>query len=131
MRSLVAVVGGLGAASACPRLVAAASRTQHTAGVWAVTLVWTLLLGLHAPVYDTILVALVFILLAAAGRRRPDAGQDPALQWLLLWTVVAAWISQFVARVAGLQVFTLVLLLIALYADRLLEKRRAAEQSLA
>ena len=72
------------------------------------------------------LVVLVFILVAHTPVGRSDVAHEPAFQWLLLWTIVAAWISQIVARIGGLQIFTLVLLLVALYANRLQDETRAA-----
>ena len=107
-----------------PRLVRAwwvIGRTDlpYPEGVWALAIVWTLLLNLYAPLYDCTLVVLVFILMAHTPSYRSNVPHEPAFQWLLFLSVVSPWISQIVARICGLQIFTLVLLLVAFYADRL------------
>jgi hypothetical protein len=130
---LVAVVV---ASVAVPRLIrawwlAGIANTRYSAGAWAQTLAWMLLLNFYVPVYDSILVVLVFILMAHPPNHRSHMPDEPAFQWLLFLTIVAPWISQILARVCGLQIFTLVILLVAFYADRLVEETPAARVSVA
>ena len=62
-----------------------------------------------------------------AHAHRSNVAYEPAFQWLLIWTIVAAWISQIVARIGGIQILTLVLLLVAIYVTRLLDETRATQ----
>jgi hypothetical protein len=130
---LVAVVV---ASVAVPRLIrawwlAGIANTRYSAGAWTQTLAWMLLLNFYVPVYDGILIVLVIILMAHTPNNRSNMLDEPAFQWLMFLTIVTPWISQIIARVCGLQMFTLVLVLVAFYADRLVEATRAARASVA
>lgn len=89
---------------------------RFTAKTWALTIVWTLLLNVYVPFYDSILVVLAFILMAHS-LRAPSHGPDRrGLDWLMLSVFVISWFSQAVARVSGIQIFTLVLTVVAVFA---------------
>lgn len=86
--------------------------------VWAPTLTWTLLANLYVGVYDSILVVLS-ALQTAAVLYRPGKGGEPfrgtTFPVLLLLLAVAAWLSQHVARVSGLPLYSVALLALAIY----------------
>lgn len=86
--------------------------------VWALTLTWTLVLNLYLGIYDTTLIVLSALLLTDVlyGQR---VGDQPLLSrtykiiLLLIWFV--PWITQPLARLSGLQLYTLVLTLMGSY----------------
>jgi len=88
---------------------------RYPSRTWALTIVWTLLLNAYVPFYDCILVVLVFILMAHALSGPSQMRHQPALQWLALLAFVTALFSQAIASASGLQIFTLVLIMVAVY----------------
>jgi len=89
--------------------------TADSVLAWASVSVWTLLLNLYVPIYDSILVVIAFILAAHALGRASSANRRGVFRWLILLTFVTPWFSQLAARGTGLQVFTLVLVSVAVY----------------
>jgi hypothetical protein len=83
--------------------------------VWALTVVWTLLLNAYVPVYDGILVVLSFILIAHELGAASNVRHQPAFRWFILLMFSAAWVSQIAARISGVQALTFVLVLFAVY----------------
>ena len=86
--------------------------------LWAATLTWTLVANLYVGVYDSILVVPAALLTADALYRPGDGVprfRGGALPALLLLVYATPWFSQHLARVAGLQVYTLALLAFAAY----------------
>lgn len=81
--------------------------------VWAVTITGTLVLNLYVGIYDTSLVVLSILLTTdALYRRAASSGETrlpPLLKLLLLCLYLVPWITQPIARLTGLQLYTLVL----------------------
>lgn len=76
---------------------------------WAATLMWTLLLNVYVPIYDSILVVLSILITAGVLK---DAGDEPPQRVLnLLWPVlfVASWFTVSVANTWHIQILTLLL----------------------
>jgi hypothetical protein len=86
--------------------------------LWASTLTWTLVANLYVGGYDSVLVVQAALLTADVLYQPRKGGQpfrSPALPVFLLLLYVAPWVSQHLARLAGLQVYTLILLSFAAY----------------
>ncbi len=96
-------------------LMSEGPETRYPATTWALTTTCTLLVNAYVPFYDCILVVLAFILIAYPPGGRLNEGHPAVLRWLALVTFVTAWGSQPVAGILGVQVFTLMLVLIAVY----------------
>ena len=88
------------------------ARRDEQALVWAVTIAATLVLNVYMGIYDSTLVVLSALLVTDYLYRR---GNDLPTYYkfilLLLYTV--PWITQPIARVTGIQLFTIVLALFA------------------
>jgi hypothetical protein len=86
--------------------------------VWAATLTWTLLANLYIGVYDSVLVVLS-ALLTAEVLLQPGRGasrfRGSILPVLLLLLYLSPWVSQHLARLLGLQVYSFVLLALGAY----------------
>jgi hypothetical protein len=79
---------------------------------WAGTLTWTLLLNVYAPIYDSVLVVIAVILMLGALR---DLGWRIATEWTILLAVmifVVSWITEPIAKAYGVQLLTMLLLLL-------------------
>lgn len=98
--------------------------TARQAAPWASTLAWTLVLNIYVPIYDCSLLAISFLIGAQQCQSTETRAYRPLLHWLALATVVSAWLSQPIASLTRVQVFTLVLIVNALFFT-LLELERA------
>jgi len=98
------------------------------ARIWALTIAWMLVLNLYVPFYDCILLVLVFILMAHTLSGPSNVRHEPAFRWLMLLTFVTAWVSQPMARISGMQIFTLVLILVAVYVGGVRVERDAVSR---
>jgi len=86
--------------------------------VWAATLTWTLVLNLYLGIYDTTLVVLSVLLFTnflyvRSVPTRPAL--SPQYKVLLLWLYVVPWLTQPVARLTHIQLYTLVLVFLGAY----------------
>lgn len=97
--------------------------------VWASTLSWTMVFNLYAPAYDTLII-LPGVMetadrLSASGRFAP--GQtERGFRFLLLLLFVVPWVTQPIALLARVQLFTLVLLALGSYQLRLAWRKAQA-----
>ena len=89
--------------------------------VWAGTITGTLVLNVYVGIYDTTLVVLSALLTADVLLRRGRF--TSGFRLLLLSLYVVPWFSQFLARVTGVQLYTLVLAGCALYQLRSAARR--------
>lgn len=86
--------------------------------VWALTITGLLVLNLYVGIYDSTLVVLSVLLTTDVFYRQADNNQSslPAsYKFILLLLYLVPWITQPVARLTGLQLFTLVLALFGSY----------------
>jgi hypothetical protein len=91
------------------------AREPYPARTWALTLSCTLLVNGYVPVYDGILLVLVLVLVAVAPSVDSSDSRRGAYRWLVFLAFVAGWISQPIARVMGVQVFTILIALVVFY----------------
>ncbi len=85
---------------------------------WALTLTWTLVLNVYLGIYDTTLVVLSVLLLTDVFYRRRENDPlplSPAYKIMLLLLYVIPWITQFIDRLSGIQIYTLVLAFFGIY----------------
>lgn len=86
--------------------------------VWALTICWTLVLNLYVGIYDSTLVVLTALLTTDVLYRRANntgSSLPVSYKFILLLLYLVPWITQPVARLTGLQIFTLVLALLGSY----------------
>ena len=80
--------------------------------LWAATLAWSPVVNVYVGVYDSILVV-QSALLAADLLFREHRSETPlltsGLAYVALAIAASAWVSQYIARVSGVQVYTLAL----------------------
>jgi hypothetical protein len=86
---------------------------------WAATITWTPVLNLYVGVYDSVLVVIGALLTIDISRRRP-------LPALLALVFVTPWITQPLARSAGVQIYTLALAALGVYQLDLAARRDQA-----
>ncbi|MCM3901587.1 MAG: DUF2029 domain-containing protein [Pyrinomonadaceae bacterium] len=86
--------------------------------VWATTLTWTLVLNLYLGIYDTTLAVLSVLLMTDVFYRQGDSDRlplSPAYKLILLSLYLVPWITQPIARLSGVQLYTLVLAFLGSY----------------
>jgi len=86
--------------------------------VWAVTLTWTLVLNLYVGIYDSTLAVISVLLMTDVFYRQGDSDQSrlwPAYKLILLLLYVVPWVTQPIARVSGVQLYTLVLAFLGIH----------------
>lgn len=86
--------------------------------VWATTLTWTLVLNLYLGIYDTTLAVLSVLLMTDVFYRQGDGDRlplSPGYKLILLLLYLVPWITQPIARLSGVQLYTLVLALLGSY----------------
>ena len=97
--------------------------------LWAATLAWLPIINLYVGIYDSIFVV-QSVLLAAdmmlRERRSPTALTDSGLAYLALAIGLTAWFSQPLARISGVQVYTLCVIGLGLLELRLMDRGRTA-----
>ncbi len=87
-------------------------RRDEQSMVWALTLTWTLVLNLYVGIYDSTLVVLSVLLMSDVLYRQVKGDQlwlPATFKVILLLLYVVPWMTQPIARLTGLQIFTLVL----------------------
>lgn len=104
---------------------AKAGRTLEKGGdtIWSLTIVWTLVLNVYLGIYDTLLVVPAVLVATDVLLRRRTEDQSPGLtpgyKYFLLCLFLTPWITQPVARVTGVQLYTLVLAAFGWYLSEL------------
>jgi Glycosyltransferase family 87 len=86
--------------------------------LWAAALTWTPVLNVYVGIYDSIVLVQSALLTADVlyRRRRADAPLcSSGLAYLLVLVAVTAWFSQSLARMIGIQVYTLAIALLGAY----------------
>jgi hypothetical protein len=86
--------------------------------VWALTLTWTLVLNLYLGIYDTTLAVLSVLLMTDVFYCQGDGNRLPlsrAYKLILLLLYLVPWITQPIARLSGIQLYTLVLAFLGIY----------------
>ncbi len=94
------------------------ARRDEQSFVWALALTWTLVLNLYVGIYDSTLVVLSVLLTTDVMYRRVDNDQmrlPTTFKAILLLVYVVPWITQPIARLTGLQIFTLALAVLGGY----------------
>ncbi|MGH9929092.1 MAG: glycosyltransferase family 87 protein [Pyrinomonadaceae bacterium] len=82
---------------------------------WALTITWTLVLNLYVGIYDSTLVVLSLLLTTEVLYRRKDKDRPwlPTLYKLILLLVyIVPWVTQPIARLTSVQIYTVVLALL-------------------
>ncbi|HZU38400.1 MAG TPA: glycosyltransferase family 87 protein [Gemmataceae bacterium] len=101
-------------------------REEHRTLVWAGTIAATLVLNIYVGVYDSILVVLAALLTVDILCRRHVDGSTmlpPGYRMLLVLLYLTPWLSQGLARLTGVQAYTVVLAVVAGYPLWLARKR--------
>lgn len=86
--------------------------------VWALTITWTLVLNIYLGIYDTTLTVLSVLLMTDVFYSRGDSDElplSPAYKIILLLVYLVPWITQPIARLSGIQLYTLVLAFLGSY----------------
>ena len=106
---------------------------DHRQWLWATTLAWLPVLNLYVGIYDSIFVV-QSVLLAADVLLRERRSESPltssGIAYWMLAIAASAWFSQSLARVTGMQVYTLALIGLGTFLLRRTGTIRAAPQSL-
>jgi hypothetical protein len=98
--------------------------------LWAATLVWTLMINIYVPVYDTILLVPAAALLAHSLVNRGKEEQASLQLWMaLLWLL--PWLTQSSAEFVHFQIFTVLLAGFGYWALTLARDTAAPEPSMA
>jgi len=98
--------------------------------IWAMTIIWTLVLNVYLGIYDTVLVVLSALIatdMLCHGGPDTHALLTPAYRYLLLTLYLVPWVTQPVARLTSVQLDTLVLAAFGFYLIRLLRRVVEAE----
>jgi glycosyl transferase family 87 len=93
-------------------------RSDDQSFTWALTITWTLVLNVYLGIYDTTLVVLSILLMTDVFYRRQGRDQwltSTAYKLILLLLYLVPWFTQPIARFSGIQLYTLVLVLLGLY----------------
>lgn len=86
--------------------------------VWAIILTWTLVLNLYLGIYDATLVTLSVLLTTNVFYRRAGNHQcelAPAYKFILLLLYLVPWVTQPIARLTGVQLYTIILAVFGSY----------------
>jgi hypothetical protein len=95
-----------------------AERAEQAQQSWAATITWSLVLNVYLGIYDATLVVLSVLLTTAFFYRRarePQMELPPVYKLLLLLLYLVPWFTQSLARLTGVQIFTVVLVLLGGY----------------
>ncbi|MFT3882064.1 MAG: glycosyltransferase family 87 protein [Gemmatales bacterium] len=97
---------------------------ENHEAIWACTLFLVPLINVYVGVYDSILVVQVAIIVTEVMMRRTN-GQLLATRWpyFMLMLAMVPWFSQPVAKSVGVQLYSLVLLISAVYTSKATEWR--------
>ena len=100
---------------------------NHSAVVpWAAALTWTLVLNVYVPMYDTILVLISLVVMAASPS---PLARGPAVRAAVFLLLLLAPVTRVVAGATGLQLLTLVIVAIGLVHLAVLRRSIAAKES--
>ena len=105
----------------------ASLETQQQQWLWAATLAWLPILNLYVGIYDSIFVVQSVLLAADVllQERRTDAPlTNSRLAYWALAIAGSAWFSQSLARISGVQVYTLALIGLGLFELRWMNRVR-------
>lgn len=86
--------------------------------LWSSAIAWTLVLNVYLGIYDTVLIVLsVLITTDVLCRKAMDnqSGLTPTYKYLLLLLYLIPWITQTIAQLTGIQLYTLVLAAFGFY----------------
>jgi hypothetical protein len=95
--------------------------------LWSATLAWLPILNLYVGIYDSIFVVQSVLLAADAllrERRSAAPLTDSGLAYWALAIAVSSWFSQRLARISGVQVYTLIVIGLGLLELRLANRSR-------
>jgi hypothetical protein len=98
--------------------VAKLDRESDGSLVWAFTITWTLVLNIYLGIYDTTLVVLSILLTTNVlyrWARDEHEALTPAFKYLLVLIYLVPWVTQVVAPITNIQLYTLVLAAFGLY----------------
>lgn len=102
------------AAALLPRLFAVWSRSGHNREnyrdlAWSSTIACTLVLNVYLGIYDTILIVPGVLIATDLLSRTVRGNAFPCFRYLLVLLYLTPWVTQIVARLTGVQLYTLVL----------------------
>lgn len=86
--------------------------------VWSLTITWTLILNCYIGISDTILLVVSALLTAHIFYSRARQSESPLpvrFKFILFLLYVIPWTTQSVARISGVQLFTLGIILLGIY----------------
>ena len=101
------------------------ARENVRSAIWAMTIVWTLVLNVYLGIYDTVLVVPGALITAdLLSHEEPDKRSmlTSAYTYLLAALYLVPWVTQPVARLTGVQLYTLVLAVFGFYLISLLRR---------
>jgi hypothetical protein len=104
-------------------------RNSDRSLVWAFTITWTLVLNIYLGIYDTTLVVLSILLTTNVLYRWARAEHEaltPTFKYLLVLIYLVPWVTQVVAPITNIQLYTLVLAALGLYQLSQFRSGRAA-----
>jgi hypothetical protein len=81
--------------------------------LWGTLLIWLPILNLYVGIYDSVVVIQGFLLIAAAELRTRSVERPLTSSGLAHWALAiagSAWISQALARISGVQIYSLLLI---------------------
>ncbi len=91
---------------------------------WASALAWTPVLSPHIAIYDTtLLIPAVFLAVSSCGLAR-------RLRWLIVALYLTAWCTQAVSEAVGVQILSLVIVLLGVYLWKEATTNNLANESL-
>jgi hypothetical protein len=93
---------------------------------WAAAITWTLVLNAYVPIYDCTLLVLAGVLTASALRDPVNGASPPAFVALVALCYVSAWVTQPLAQLLRVQIFTLVLMYTGVFLMRQFQRVRLA-----
>ncbi|HXN45045.1 MAG TPA: glycosyltransferase family 87 protein [Bryobacteraceae bacterium] len=106
------ILGGTGFAILAWRWARSTPGTQADGLLWAATVAWTLVVNVSIPIYDTVLIVIGALVMAGVVYPpRPEQAESGRLKflWWMLALYLAAIITQPLAKFAGIQILTPVL----------------------
>lgn len=117
LRYAIVAVTAAGVLPLLVRMWAKADRARDEDGalVWAATIVWTLVLNIYVGIYDTILVVPAVAVATDLVNGRGQHGLTGGYRYLLAALYLTPWVTQPLARLTGIQPYTLVLALFGCY----------------
>jgi Glycosyltransferase family 87 len=93
---------------------------------WAAAITWTLVLNAYVPISDCTLLVLAGVLAASALRDPATGSSPPAFVALVALCYVSAWVTQPLAQLLRVQIYTLVLMYTGFFLMRQFQRIRLA-----